>query len=286
MKLRRSHFFIAGLVCIVLFIAANYGAGTYLLSRANAVPSEERTGFEEVQFTTEDNEIIYGWYKKGEIDRAGILLLHGNGENRLSMLPRAQFLNKNGFSVLLIDFRAHGKSSGKYKSFGFYEARDALAAKKFLQIEKGCAKVGVLGFSLGAAAAVLGENPLCADAYILEALYPTIQKAISNRLKLKLGLNLKPFTDLLILQLKFRLGLNAEQLSPLKQLGKITSPVLIIAGTDDLRTTQEDSHTIFSELNSPKSLWLIKGAKHEDFFSVGGLEYRKRILSFFNETLK
>ena len=116
-----------------------------------------------------------------------MLLRHGIRENRLRMLPRASFLQEQGFSVLLFDLQAHGESPGRRITFGKLEALDAAAALRFVRGRVPGEQLGAIGVSLGAAAALLGPEPLGLDALVLEAVYPEIDSALANRLRARLG---------------------------------------------------------------------------------------------------
>ena len=102
------------------------------------------------------------------------------------------------------------------------------------------APIFVVGVSLGGAAAVLADPTLEVDGLILEAVYPDISTAISNRLRIR-----APFgslaTPLFTMQFEPRLGTLVDRLSPVTAAATIRSPVLILSGTLDRHTTVEDS---------------------------------------------
>jgi len=58
-------------------------------------------------------------------------------------------LQEAGFSVLMFDFRAHGRSDGRLSTSGYLEQRDVLGAVAFLRA-KGLIRLGLFGFSMGA----------------------------------------------------------------------------------------------------------------------------------------
>src|SRR5687768_5787541 len=51
---------------------------------------------------------VRGWLAPGRREAGAVLLLHPIRGNRTSMLGRAQFLHRAGYTVLLIDLQAHG----------------------------------------------------------------------------------------------------------------------------------------------------------------------------------
>ena len=87
---------------------------------------------ESVSFSSLPGATLHGWYFPGK-GRGVVMLLHGIYDDRRSMLPRARFLNKNGYSVLLFDFQAHGESTGDRMTFGYLESKDVKNAVQFVR---------------------------------------------------------------------------------------------------------------------------------------------------------
>jgi pimeloyl-ACP methyl ester carboxylesterase len=67
-----------------------------------------------------------------------VLVLHGVGASRLDMVERARFLAARGFTVLLIDFRGHGASTGGPPTYGGLESGDVRAALAALRRAAPC----------------------------------------------------------------------------------------------------------------------------------------------------
>jgi len=212
--------------------------------------------------------------------------MHGVRGSRLNMVSRARFLSSAGYTVLLFDFQAHGESEGEHITTGYLESRDARAAVDFVHAEAPGERVGVLGVSMGGAAALLAEPPLDAQALVLEMVYPTIEQAIDDRLRLNLGSWAVVFRPLLTAQLKLRLGISADDLRPVEHVGRVAAPKLFIAGAADQHTTLEESRQIFDAAAEPKELWVVEGAQHQDLHALKGREYEERILSFFEKYLR
>lgn len=212
--------------------------------------------------------------------------MHGVRANRLSMLDRARFLSHAGYSVLLFDFQAHGETLGKHITFGYLESKDALAAVNFLRAIAPDERIGVIGVSMGGAAALLASPPLNCDAMVLEMVYPTIKQAISDRLITNFGSWARVLTPLLSWQFKPRLGISADELRPIDRVGTIRAPKLFIAGGEDRYTPPQESYQMFDAASEPKTLWLIKSAKHEDVYRLAKTEYEQRVLEFFARFLK
>lgn len=274
---------IATTVLLLTLVAGVWLTGTILTSpvpqSAGVAPSDLAASA--VEFQSQSGATIKGWFIKGKKNAGAIVLMHGNRGNRLSMVDRARFLSRAGFSVLLFDFQAHGESSGDHITFGYLESKDAQAAIDFLRANAPGEKIGVIGVSLGGAATLLAEPPLAVDAMVLEMVYPTITEAIGNRLSARLGGWSRIMTPLMTVQLRPRLGIDAAALQPLSKVGKITAPKLFVAGAEDQHTTLEESQRMFSAAAEPKELWIVERAGHVDVYPLEKEEYERRVLSFF-----
>ncbi len=226
---------------------------------------------------------IAGWFIPGKADSGSVLLLHGIRANRTQMIGRAKFLNDAGYSVLLIDMQAHGETAGTHITFGYRESRDVRDAVAFLRSQNPHHAIGVLGVSLGGAAILLGNEPLKANAVVVEAVYNNIAKAAKNRLKIRLGSVGQLLAPLLLWQIGPRLGIELDSLSPSVAIAHLQSPVMIIAGENDQRTTLADSRDLYDNASEPKILWIVPGAKHEDFHRKYKKEYESRVLGFLQK---
>jgi len=239
-----------------------------------------------VEFSSASGATIRGWLIDGRKEGGAIVLLHGLRANRLSMVERARFLSRAGYAVLLFDFQAHGESTGQHITFGGLESMDAQAAVDFLHHAVPDEKIGLIGVSMGGAAALLASPKLDVQAFVLEMVYPTISEAVINRLTMRLGKYASVLTPLLTSQLKPRLGVAAQALRPIDKVKNITAPKLFIAGAEDEHTTIEESVRLFDAACEPKQIWIVNGAKHQDLHKAAKEQYEKRVLDFFQQTLR
>ncbi len=120
-------------------------------------PADLHLSFSEFWFTNRDNQQLHAWFIPAENPvRATIFYLHGVGDNKISGLRLAQVFHSRHFNVMMYDSRAHGKSGGRYCTYGYYEKFDVSNAIDIL-IEKEktfLGNIGLFGTSMGAAIAV------------------------------------------------------------------------------------------------------------------------------------
>jgi fermentation-respiration switch protein FrsA (DUF1100 family) len=235
---------------------------------------------EAVAFSSQSGSTIHGWLSRAPDARGSILLLPGVRSNRLSMIQRAEFLRQSGYSTLSIDFQATGESVGDAITFGWRERFDVLAAVQYLKLRMPGQPVGIIGLSLGGAATLLATPPLEVRAAVLESVYPSIDRAVVNRLRMRIGPLASMTAPLLLLQLRLRIGVAPAELRPVDHIAKLGCPVLVIGGTRDRHTTLADTEILFAAAREPKELWLIQDAAHVDYLQVAGDAYRSRILAF------
>jgi alpha-beta hydrolase superfamily lysophospholipase len=285
--MKRKLFILSFAIVLVALIVV-WTAGSVLVAPVHhsvGDPPDELAA-RKIQFESRSGATIHGWFIPGKKNAGAIILMHGVRADRLSMLDRARFLSKAGFSVLLFDFQAHGESSGEHITFGYLESRDAQAAVDFLQSTAPGEKIGVIGVSMGGAATLLASPPLDVNALVLEMVYPNINQAVGNRLSMRVGAWGAILTPLLTWQLKPRLGISAGALMPIENVGRIAIPKLFIVGEQDQHTTLRESEQMFSVAAEPKELWIVEGAKHTDLYVDKKQEYEQRVLRFFEDRLR
>ncbi len=280
-----------GLIAGVLLVTAAVGvvgAGSALSwpVHARIGPPPTELGAESITFSSESGSLIHGWLARGQAHAGAVLLLPGVRANRLSMLDTAGALHDAGYSVLLIDFQATGESTGDAITFGWLERLDVIAATGELKKLVPGERIGILGRSLGGAATALAAPQLDVQGVVLEAVYPSIEAAIDNRLRIRLGEAGTWLSPLLLLQLSPRLGVSATDLRPAASIGRLRCPVLIIAGVDDQHTTAEDTRQLYEAARNPKELWMIPAANHVNYINLAGQSYFRRVLTFFERTLR
>jgi uncharacterized protein len=276
----------AAVFSIALGMSACMLAGPSL-RRVTSPPAQ--LGARTVVFGSTSGSLIHAWLSHGRTGAGAVLLLHGAGANRESMLGRAQFLHDEGFTVLAPDFQAHGESPGEHVTFGARESLDAAAAMAYLHEVAPGERVGVIGVSMGGAATLLGPGPIAANAFVLESVYPTIRNAVSDRLATwfgPLGGVARLFTSPLIGVVGSEIGVGERELQPIDRIGRITAPLLLISGTEDPYTPIAEAESLYAHAPARKSFWPVAGAGHEDLHQFAPREYEQRVGTFLVRWLR
>ncbi len=234
---------------------------------------------------------IAAWWEPSLVrpNAPAIILVHGlNGCRRNSEnLLAAGMLHRAGFSVLLIDLRDHGDSTvedGRYAG-GTDEHRDVLGAYDWLRTRpEPPERVGVLGFSLGAATAMIafGEEPGLAAVWE-DSGFADIDQAIRD----ELARNGYP-TYLApggILLGRIVVGDDLAAFSPLRAVAKADGrPVFITHGSRDERLSVRYAFELAAEIwltGGDVDPWIVAGAGHTAAADLLPDEYDRRLVAFF-----
>lgn len=204
-------------------------------------PNDLGLDYQEVFFVTSDGLTLSGWFIPRQTDQAvganefikenkTIILLHGYPADKGDILPSFNFLVEY-FNLFLFDFRYFGQSEGSYSSAGAKEIKDILAAIDYLK-SQGIKEVGVYGFSMGGAVALM-TAPLAPQirAVAAEASYARLDQMAPD---LYLFPVLKyPLGWLSGLWGRIFLGIDIHQVSPAESVRTADIPILIIHSPAD-----------------------------------------------------
>ena len=198
---------------------------------------------------------------------------------------RIDWLHALGYAVLLIDFQSSGESSGDGITFGLREASDATAAVAYLRRRLPDERLGIIGTSMGGAATLLAKPPLRVDAIVLEQVYPSIDEAVKDRVRIHFPAATW-LSPLLLTSLSWRTGIQPAQLRPIDQIAHVGTPKLLLAGNADRHTRIDESLAMYAAAAPPKQLWVVPGAQHVDLYHYAGDEYRRRVGLFLSTWLR
>src|SRR3989344_4582516 len=142
----------------------------------NLAPSDFGLNYEEVLFNSADGIKLSGWFIPHNKTKSTVIVMHGYPADKANLLGVTEFLAKD-FNVLLFDFRSFGKSEGKYTTAGYLERNDLLGAIQYLEEEKNLTKIGLYGFSLGGAVALM-TNHKNIKAVATDSAYARLQDVV------------------------------------------------------------------------------------------------------------
>ncbi len=265
---------------------------SYWVSNMGTRPSERRLtdtpahygqDFIDVEFPSRDGLMLRGWLMKGEETKPTLIFGHGLFRSRREGLERGSALNKRGFSVLLFDFRNHGKSDPKSTSLGFLERLDVLGAYDFLKEKRDRQRFVLLGVSMGAVTVIhaAGDFQQDLEAIIADSPFQSLNATVAHHTGM-LTLPSFPFTHLFIWNLTRITQYEAEDLNTLEALRRLDEiPVLLIYGKEDRRLPPSGIQHIFDSIPSAKKkLLLFEDAFHGAAYRINPELYVEKVVEF------
>ena len=247
---------------------------------------------EDVHFQSRDGLRLAGWFIPGT-NGATVILAHGRGSERSRMLPHANYLHKDGFSVLMFDFRYRGQSEGDESTMGAKEPWDIEGAVDYLKTRSDVdsERVGVQGSSLGAVSAILAsaETPEI-KGVVAEIPFKDLPSTIAHAYEHPsegVGLPSFPFAPVSKCFCEFRLGVDLDEVSPVKVIAQISPrPIFLIDDLEDDVFPSDSVEVLYEAAREPKELWSIPEATHSTRggWETAPEEYERRVLAFWQQT--
>jgi len=242
-----------------------------------------------IEFPSRDGLLLKGWLIKGSPSNPPIIFSHGLFRNRQEILERACDLNRQGFPVLVFDFRSHGESQRKIISLGYHERLDVLGAIDFALGHLGSENVVVAGVSMGAVASIFAarDSRDSIAAIIADSPFDTLEDTVGRHTQLFLNLPARPFSDMFIWNLARLAEFQARRFNTLSSFASLRGvPVLLLYGKSDQRMTREVAGSLYSAIpHSDKKLVFFEGADHGGAFDSAPEEYVKCIVDFLSAGL-
>lgn len=228
---------------------------------------------------------IHGMLFSVAESKKAILIAHGITWSLFGSLKYVPMFQRMGYSVLLCDHRYHGLSGGDHTSFGYFEKDDFKAWIDFLEEKFGKgAVIGVLGESLGAASALQCIKEETRIAYcIADCAFHDFTSLLRLRLVQDFRVRFYPLITITSLIIKFRCGWSFSQISPIKGLENISTPILFIHGSDDSFIPVEMSRKMYKLAAGLKRLYLVPKAEHAKAFLTDPKRYEKMVGDFIKE---
>ena len=252
-----------------------------------------------VRVRSADDLRVAGWWLAGDASgtptRGTVILAHGIGGNRGSMLPIAAFLVAAGYDVLVIDLRAHGDSEGTYPSPGYLEVAEITAAIEYAR-RRGSVPVILLGHSYGGVAVLhtLGRG-VDVTAAIADSAFVSffdmmegVRAGQSSRWT-RLGLRLVASRRLAgVTSLLTRIGggprIDARHGDLMPVLPRIRCPVLFITGDRDSLALTATARSMAAAVAVPGTRVAELQAGHETYADAPS-DYESAVLGFLDEVV-
>jgi uncharacterized protein len=291
-----------------------------LIREADASFAQSHSVRHDFDVKAPDGVMLHGWIVMPPNPNGNcILLFHGVADNRIGVISQSEFLLRAGYSVVMMDARAHGTSEGQIATYGWLERNDtkaiidALLAKfrrrrTDVQMDPGYStpnavekfpivyphpptpptpNIFALGESMGAGIALqsAAADPRI-EAVVAEAAFANLREASYDYAGLRqsslLGKTLfRPFSWTLLYHDERLSGLPIDEVSPEKAVASRAFPVFLICDEKDEALPCRHTQRIYVAAIGPKQFWEVPGAFHTAAIGFQPAEFERRVLAFY-----
>lgn len=226
------------------------------------------------------NKTIECWSIKTANSKGTIILFHGYGGNKSSLIDKSNVFLELGYSTLLVDFMGSGGSEGNQTTIGFMEAEQVKTSFKYL-IDQGEENIILFGTSMGAVAIMKAINDFQINpvAIVIECPFGTMQKTVNARFK-NINAPTFPMANLLMLWGGLQNGFCAFSHKPTDYALNINIPTLLLYGKEDNKVSRQEIDQIYSNLKGEKDLKIYPWTGHENYLTKNHQQWENDIKYF------
>lgn len=291
---------IGGLTALVGTMGGAFSVAYYVVSRITRpveptltdgyffTPFEFDVPYEPVEFApARGDHSVSGWFLPHPEMRRVIILCGGYRGRKADLLGIGMHLWRSGANVLLFDYHGHGHGSGAPVTLGFRELNDFLGAIEYVKQRIPGAIIGVMGYSMGAAVAIMGAARRTeVRVVVADSPFATHWGVVEYNFKRIARLPATPFLFIADRLMALKAGYRFREVEPLRDVIQLAPrPLLLIHGLDDVTISPQDSQRLYEAAGEPKELWLVVGVGHCGAYFQDRSLYCQRVTAFFAEHL-
>lgn len=275
-------------VLILVALGAGYAATVPLMRRRVPDPPDDPAAYgmacEDVQFPSRDGTPLGGlWLPAAGTPRWAVVMCPGQNGSLDKDIPQAAPLHAAGFDVLMLDWRAHGRSGGTLVTLGALEQYDLLGALDWLAA-RGVERVGVLGLSMGAGVALqVAAYDERIAALVVDGAYPRVAGLLAAwaRGRGLPGPLAGAFAWLVLRIGALRARYTIYDANPLATARHVSVPVLFVHGERDPFVSTDELRALAEAVSGPVEVWSVPDAGHREAYPRHPDEYNRRIVAWF-----
>ncbi len=244
---------------------------------------------QEVSIESFDGLKLCGLWVRAKEPKGTILLAHGYRSSKLLDFSVAfEYYHDLGMNLLVPDQRAHGKSEGKYITFGVKESRDMVSWIDFHNQTYGNFPVILSGLSMGASTMLYladRELPPNVKGIIADCGFTSPKAILGSVFRSVIHMPAGP--TLLAAEWFARIfaGFSLTEKDTRVVLKNSRLPVFMVHGTDDNFVPCEMTREGYAVCTGEKSLLLVDGAEHGVSFLVDRPAYTDAIMKFLDKNI-
>lgn len=224
------------------------------------------------------------WFPQEECKKV-VICFHGyTSQGMKDYIGLSGYYLKNGYSMLLVDERAHGQSEGTHIGFGCLDRHDALKWINWV-IGKCGENVEILlhGTSMGGATVLMTsglELPKQVKGIVSDCAFTSPKEVFSHVLKSMYHIPAFPIMQIADFMNRKLSGYGLDECNAEREVKKAEVPILFIHGSGDTFVPCSMCETIYKNCASPKKKLIIEGAAHAESYYKDTKAYENALTEF------
>lgn len=229
------------------------------------------------------NKKIECWNIKTNHSKGTVVLFHGFGGSKSSMLDKAAIFKKLNYNTLIVDFMGSGGSEGNQTTIGYLEAEQVKSSFDYLK-ENGEKNIYLFGTSMGSVAIMKSINDynINPKGIIIECPFGSMYETVCARFE-TMNVPTFPMAGLLVFWGGIQNGFWAFNHKPTEYAKNINCPTLLLYGAKDKKVSKTEIDLIYNNLNGRKSMNIYSNAGHENYLTKYKNEWRNDIQKFLDQ---
>ena len=246
-------------------------------------PFEFQADSEEVELVTADGISFGAWHFRQPGSPQTVIVSGGHKGQRTNSLGISAALWRKGFNVILYSYRGMPGSDRAPITFGIKEVLELQAVIAFARRRIPHARIGLLGYSMGAVVSLLGAaGEPGVEALVLDSPFSDLRTLLAENVRRAARLPGRPFVWLAGLMLRPRSGSRISDCSPQAVLSSLEPrPLFFIHGGADDITSVNHSRRLYDAYRGPREIWIVQGAPHTGAYFADRPLYVERVAGFF-----
>ena len=246
-------------------------------------PFEFQADYEEVELVTADGINFGAWHFRQPGSPQTIIVSGGHKGQRQGALGISVALWRKGFNVITYSYRGMPASDSAPVTFGIKEVLELQAVIAFARRRIPSARIGLLGYSMGAVVSLLGAaGEPGIQALALDSPFSDLRQLLVENVRAAIKLPGTAFVWLAGVMFWLRTRSRLSECSPKDVLSSLEPrPLFFIHGGADGITSVNHSRRLYDAYRGPREIWIVQGAPHTGAYFADRPLYVERVAGFF-----